>query len=223
MSHYLCLQLQYWGSAAAAVSQAFLRTLKTSLCVSNQSHVKDICIIYCKKYRIQKKRNPCFNDTPVIWYSSHWQRKTLLEVLIQIKLQQEILRTAGIFSSLHSKFSQKYSLQILQNHGNNYNACSVTLHALSFYVFLAQIRKYVWPLLIFAISANTAHLCFSRQSRPLPVWLWTCKLFADKIAAWLVQLFLACPPIGHEFRGRHFGKLCFCTDECAAKVESLNV
>ena len=36
-----------------------------------------------------------------------------------IKLQQEILRTAGIFSSLHSKFSPKYRLQILQNHGNN--------------------------------------------------------------------------------------------------------
>ena len=66
--------------------------------------------------------------------------------------------TACIFS-LHSNFSQKYSLHILQNHGNK------SLNAPSL-IFLAQIRKYV---LIFANSYCTS--LFFQTVWPHPVWL----------------------------------------------------
>ena len=133
-----------------------------------------------------------------------------------IKLQQEILRTAGIFSSLHSKFSQKYRLQILQNHGNN--KCSV------FLCFLGPNKKV--RLDICAISANTAHLCFSRQSRGRSLSGFGRANFLRTRSQWpdWSSYFWPGPPLATRDSWSPFWKVVFLhRDECAAKVEGLNV
>ena len=153
------------------------------------------------------------------WYDSHWQRENSLEVLYNDKnatgntpdCWHIFLPSFKVFSEVQIADFTKPWQQLMP------------ARALSFYVFLAQIRKYV---LIFARSLQILHISvFPDSLGAAPCLALDVQTFCGRDRSGLIGPVISgpLPHWPHKFRGRHFGKLCFCTDECAAKVESLNV